>query len=714
VVTPKATNRYPRPGERIAPYTLREFLLETVPSEFRSHCGDMKLCDLDETVWDRLPTAVLERLAEVVLERVAAAHVRKAFQHRHFPRPPQGLAITALRLENRTRRCLAREGFDEHLERLGEHTIGEILSIRAFGPRCLVDLLSALESPRHLAAGHLPASLSDQAGLSHELTEEALRLAQVPGIASIQSDDPRLGPLVRAADVEARNVHDLTDRLLARNQDPPDPAYLAEHVRQLRAEIERMPQLTLEEELIAIFTANATPRNAEIVIGYYGWTDGRQHTLTEVGNRYGITRERVRQICAKLARKPKLRTIYAPVMDRALAMIAQALPGPVATIEAELTARGWTRVGLSLESVATAARLVGHTADFSVVEVPTGRKTSARLAVRGQAANAVLAIVDAAKKSVYFHGLSRVDDIQRSVATRFPNGADLALVRQTLRLIQGFSWLDEQAGWFRITSIAKHGLPRTIEKVLAVAGTVTVEQLRAALARNRRLWQEVPSEQVLLEFCRHMPQVRVDGKCISSDPPRDWRTVLTGVELKLVRMLKTHDPVMERSEMEDVCVTEGMNRFSFHAFVSWSPVIVQLGHSLYGLLGAEVPQRQLASLVNARRVHRLARRVLDSHGRLADGRVWLRYRLSKAASTYAVITVPAALKKEIRGRFTLLTEDGAAIGTLATKDGRAWGLGAFLRQRGARIDDSIVLTLDLERRTATVAWSQSSGTENKR
>ena len=49
-----------------------------------------------------------------------------------------------------------------------------------------------------------------------------------------------------------------------------------------------------------------------------------------------------------------------------------------------------------------------------------------------------------------------------------------------------------------------------------------------------------------------------------------------------------------------------------------------------------------------------------------------------------------------------MAPDGAKIGTLATKDGRAWGLGAFLRQHGARIDDHILLTLDLQQRTATV------------
>ncbi len=242
--------------------------------------------------------------------------------------------------------------------------------------------------------------------------------------------------------------------------------------------------------------------------------------------------------------------------------------------------------------------------------------------------------------------------------------------------------------------------------MLAVAGTVTGQQLRTALSRNRRLWKEPPPAGVLLEFCRQMPGVRVEGERIIADPPRDWKKALTGVEARLVNVLLAHGPVMERGEMEDLCVAEGMNRFSFHAFVSWSPVIAQLGHSVYGLLGTEAAPRQVEELLSRRRSSRINHRVLDNHGWTDDGKVWLGYRLSKAASTYAVITVPAALKKAVRGRFRLLAADGREIGTLATKDGRAWGLGAFLRQQGARVGDHIILTLDLEKSTAVVSWDE--------
>jgi hypothetical protein len=408
-----------------------------------------------------------------------------------------------------------------------------------------------------------------------------------------------------------------------------------------------------------------------------------------------------------LTKKPKnLPAVLAPVMDRALALVEERLPAAADALEAELRQRGWTAVGMTLESLAVAARLLGRQADFRVVKIIPQRKDSPRLAVRAEQIDAVLAIVDAVKKDVYFHGLATIRQVERSVAARFPGCVGTELVRQTLLLMEGFSWLDEKSGWFRLEGIGKHGLPKTIDKVLAVAGSVTVGQLRAAMGRNRRLWKESPPESVLLQFCRSTAGVTVRGEQIISDPPRDWRKSLTGVELKLVSVLTQHGPVMERGEMEDICVGDGMNRFSFHAFVSWSPVIVQLGHSVYGLLGADVPRRQIEALLAARRSTRSTRRVLDSHGRTDDGKVWLRYRLSKAASTYAVITVPAALKQVVRGRFALVAPDGSRIGTLATKDGRAWGLGAFLRQRGARIDDHILLTLDLDSRTATLSWDE--------
>jgi hypothetical protein len=183
---------------------------------------------------------------------------------------------------------------------------------------------------------------------------------------------------------------------------------------------------------------------------------------------------------------------------------------------------------------------------------------------------------------------------------------------------------------------------------------------------------------------------------------------LNGVEAKLVEILEANGTVMERGALEEECLAGGMNRFSFHAFIACSPVIAHYGPSVYGLIGADVSPATVRRLIEQRRADSTRTRVLDGHGYTEDGKVWLRYRLSKAASTYAVVTVPAALKDVVRGRFHLLAPDGSHAGTLAIKKGRAWGLGRFLRRRGAQSNDTVRITLDLNRRTAVISLGGGS------
>ena len=689
MVTRKAVNRYPRPGQRIAPTTLSAFLTEPVPAALvaGTALAGAKFCDLDETIWDKLSPEVVAQLAEAVVDHVAIGCARRAFFGRHFPRPPRGLRLHQLHLEHRTQLCLAREGFEENPAALGDHTIGEILSIRAFGPRCLVDLLSALET-----------LLAKDTRLHRPLTAEAEQLVELPEAALARSDDIRFASLMSEVDVEARTAKDLAESLLVRTQDPPDPTYTTELVRQLRRRILAMPQWPIEEELIQIFASTPHTRNREIVIGYYGWGDGQCHTLAEIGNRYRMTRERTRQICAKLVKRKEPSKILAPVMDRTLEFLDARLPCSVETLEQEMRESGLTVIGLRLENIESAARLLGRPVPFTLVTIDRGR-----LAVRLSQEAIPPAITELAKKEIYYHGVARVQEIVDLLAPRFLEQVGSQLVAETLQLVHGFSWLDRSDGWFRIASIARHGLPKAIDKVLAVAGRIAVEELAVAVSRNRRMWKTPPPESMLLEFCRQMPGVRIEGDQIFADPPRAWEDALTGVELQLVRILKEHGPVMDRGALEDLCVGHGMNRFSFHAFIACSPVIAQYGHSIYGLLRADISPSALRLLVAKHRAARMPAKVLDRHGRTEDGRIWLSYRLSKAASTYAVITVPAALKDVVTGKFDLLAPDGARVGVLAAKEGRAWGLGAFLRHQGARIDDYVIVTLDLARREAVIA-----------
>lgn len=59
---------------------------------------------------------------------------------------------------------------------------------------------------------------------------------------------------------------------------------------------------SLKKEVQRALTTLST-REAEVIANYYGLSDGPAMTLEEIGDRYGLTRERVRQIKEKATRK---------------------------------------------------------------------------------------------------------------------------------------------------------------------------------------------------------------------------------------------------------------------------------------------------------------------------------------------------------------------------------------------------------------------------
>lgn len=682
----RSSDRYPRRGYRLAPAALGDILGEPIPEALvtGTRLEGKQLCDLDETVWEKLNGERIAALAELIVSRVNISGYNLAVQQRQLPRLPKGVRLEDLRLENRTFNCLRRSGFGKRPEDLARRTVGELLAIKAFGAKCLVDLLSSVET---LAAR--------EGQLDERLTAEARLLSEIPHASHIHFSDPRLGPLLRATDAEANTVGELVHHVLHRRLDPPDPLALYERVCAVRRKIEHLIELSLEEELIEVFSPPGGGRDKQIVAEYYGWDGSGGHTLEELGQKYGLSRERIRQVCVRAVKRSRGVRAFTPVLDRAMEFIAGRLPSDAAKLRTSFNAAGFSKRGLPLETVQQAARFLQRDAQFAVIAV--GDRS---LVVRPHEVDVPRLIVQAAKRAVLSYGTTSVSDVEEEVGAQV-GSLDPVLVLETLKTLKDFEWLDERHGWFQLETLPQYGLPNMIEKVLSVAQRIEVSKLRPAIARYRRTGRNVPPARVLLAFCRRMKGVRVEGAAIVADPPKPWETVLAGVEACMVRVLREHGPILERGAFEEYCIREGMNRFSFNAIIMCSPVIAQYGRSVYGLIGAKVDRKAVETLA-ARKPGNLPSKVLRGFGRTEDGQVYLAYRLSKAAISGGVITVPSAMKEEVRGRFALRMPDGQSAGTLVSKSGCAWGLGPVLRGQHARPGDHLLLVFDTSAREVLI------------
>jgi len=685
--------RYPRQGHRLAPETLREILTDRIPSELAggTPLAGLRLYDLDEQVWNHLSPESIGRLAELIVSRVNVSGQNRAVGKRRLPKPPKGMRLEDLGLENRTYNCLRRAGLGKRPEDLGMRTVGELLCIKAFGAKCLVDLLSSLET-----------MVSRKGKLDEKLTEEARALGNMPEAQQIRFTDPRLGALLRSTDTEANTVAELVSHVIKRHTDPPDPLRLADQIREICRRVAELTGLSLEEELIEIFSPAGSRRDREIVAEYYGWDGGSGRTLEQLGAKYGLSRERIRQVCVRATKHNRGTDVFAPVLDRALAFIAERLPTSRGKLQAEFDAARFSACRLPLETVQEAARFLSRRPQFAIVTVG-----DSQLAVEPDSVHIPRAILQAARRAVLSYGAATIHDVVMELSRQFAVNVGRSLVAETLQVLPDLQWLDEERGWFQLVSLPQYGLPNMIEKILSVTGRIKVSSLRAAIARYRRTGRKVPPRAVLLEFCRRMPAVRVERDTIIADPPRDWRDVLAGVEAGMVRVLKEHGPVMERGQFEEHCIGDGINRFSFNAVIMCSPVITQYGRGVYGLLGAKVDHRTIESLA-ARKRGSVPAKVLRDYGHTDGGRPYLAYQLSKAAISGGVITVPAAMKDKVQGKFTMRTPDGPQAGTLVSKNGCAWGLGPVLRGHHAQPGDCLLIVLDPSGREALIRIGDES------
>lgn len=687
-----------------------------------------------------------------------------AIQNRPLPQVRSGVTLDDLELQQRTYNCLRRAGYDEQLTRLSEATIGELLSIWGFGAKSLVDLLTSLEHAKSnppAAVRHDPANVTDDSravGDALESRAAARRLAlrrlkrhlsrlrPLRGKTSIRQDDPRLGPVLRSLDPDAPNLADLVRHLrsvvdglrncdvlpsrLTSRQEPPhagpgvnaasgresqnlgreagnaanaEPAAVeaaAGQLSLLRKHLTRCSRLTLEEEFRDIVVASQ-PRKIRqrgwlVVRARYG-LDGRgSHTLEEVAGLIGVTRERVRQICKTELKNLVGRCPFAPALDRALTIVERELPASADQIEDRLRRAGLSRRTFRLDGLKAGARLLGRQTRFEVVT-----DAGIRVAIGSGQRGVLPLVLRVVRGSIQRWGATTVEDVIAEVAMKTNDTVSPRLVGELLKSQNDFHWLDESSRWFWLGSLPRNRLLNNLRKIMSVAETLHVSELRTGVARHHRTQGFAPPRRVLLELCRQVDPYTVEGPMITvaAGTKLDWRVELGATERTMVEVLLERGPALDRTTLEHACVSGGMKESTFSAYLGASPIIARLGPSIYALRGASVPPGTVEALIPATRRRGT---VLVDYGWQRDGAIWLAYALSDRMVRQGSAYVPAPMRRFIAGDYELAGADGSGFGKLTLRQGYLAGLLPFFRRRGGEPGDNLVLVICPTTQGATV------------
>jgi Sigma-70, region 4 len=696
---------YPLAGASLLPDALRSTLgEERIPARMcRAHGvrAGASLGDLDQGIWERLPAASVDALAQEVVRALRRSWREVEASQKYVSTGPLKLRDVEGKLSRRARNRLLATGMPGWME-LRSVRVADLAAIPSLGAQLMLEILTVIEvadnaQPRggvetehSLQSGPAPAAMVRPSPTVGRL---ARRIERARWSAHVLAGDPRLGAYVQRVDSSAASAREAALRVAKQSFTPAQARGLAQSLRELDHEVARLRRLPLLDELHSVVAALVrSAAGQQIVIDRLGLGGEAAMTLQQAGERAGVTRERVRQVVKRFRAAVSKQSPWTPVLDRTIRRLSSDAPAPLSERWEPLVQEGVVDASFSPQTLVATADALGKRIDFVidpandlVVPGEIDPDVDSRLASRAGAL-------------VSHWGATTIDELRADLSSDGTVVSD-ALTRLLAQRLDRFCWLDEPNGWFWVRGTARNRLLNQVEKIMTVAGSITISELRDGVGRPHRMQGFRPPREVLTRLCEQTGTYRREGDRIVGGPDLpDWKDVLGINEATLVDALLTYGPLMRRDELEQQVVDErGLNRSSFYVYLTYSPVIERFAPGVYGLRGAQVTAAEVDALIppHART------QVLQDHGWTDDGDIWVAYRISPASERSGVLGTPGALKPVVQGEFELSAEDGRRVGTVVVED-NMWGLSPFFRRHGIEAGDYVVLRFALRERTATI------------
>jgi len=442
---------------------------------------------------------------------------------------------------------------------------------------------------------------------------------------------------------------------------------------------------SLGEELISILAIETSDRNVQLVSKLWGWFGKRPRTLESVGNEFNITRERVRQIAAKVSRKIRKRSLVTPFLIKAAILIRQSCPATAPTLNKKLREAKISTREIHPLGVAKACEMfeiplgltvinLGESSLYSIEDIEIPFVEFQREARRRTSANGCLNF------NALCHELGILDLYGERI---------WSLLSDT----KEFVWLNDERSWFYSSRPTRNRLLNLASKVLYACPKLRSNELRRAVVKSRRLEVKPPVE-VLERLVQASGLATIEEGYLVADQRSVEPLEPGSIEDKFVNILRDHGPAISGSEFEEHCIQAGINPISFYIYRSMSPVVSQLVPGVYSLVGATAPPGMIEEIASkSRKSTRITERGWDKEGQL-----WCAFSLSRAVIVAGSIPLPNFVSGLVQGNWMITLPDGTQAGEATCRNNFLFRLRKPLQFLGAEPGDLILFRFNLHSR----------------
>lgn len=398
-------------------------------------------------------------------------------------------------------------------------------------------------------------------------------------------------------------------------------------------------------------------RWVRIFVERYVSTTGAGKTLEEVGQLFGLTRERVRQICAKLLEARDGMDVCLPATMRTLASARRAAPKPAQEMNEQLARL--LGEGAGIEAA------MNFAAEMGAQQVPVVRRESRlRVGDSYEWASTIEAADEtpwgtlaftAARREISLMGCTNLLHVAGALALEHEIAPGKEALVAVMQNAPGFRWLDREGGWFTLGDGGESsGAAWRIRKVMAVArNPVNVDDIATALItddlwlyRERERGPSVPPLHVQRELLYGWGWLKSLQKNRFTPVAPIKNDVLSEIEKMFVDIIEANGGVAARHQLVlPICEKLKITDMAVNGQIGASPVIVKIEHGLYGLIGRTLEE---GALEKGRTRLRERMGVAVAPGMAGEWAKGFRVRVTEASMKHEQYPVPERFKQALR------------------------------------------------------------------
>ena len=345
-------------------------------------------------------------------------------------------------------------------------------------------------------------------------------------------------------------------------------------------------------------TDSSNNRLLEVFVSRYGLDNSPPKTLELIGQKFNITRERIRQIQKKAEQLIKKSDLPLPLLFKYFNLVKKEIPCTENYINDYIKKINLSNFDFKVSSLIAVAKLFSIPyPKFKII-----LKNQIEILSNIEDEISIDPIISIINKNISSSGVSNINYIKNRHEF-YLNNLSENIIKTLIKNFNNFIWLDKEKNWFTFFS-KRNRLVNLILKLATNSPQIKLDVLYSAITKNYRLDKDlkIPKE-LFLNFCKHVFEIDYILETetiifkslfskISSTQGRMGQN-LSEKEKILISVFRDYGPILSWEDMYELLNKHGIGNAHIGQFTQFSPLIQRIDHAMYVLTGSNFKNNKI-------------------------------------------------------------------------------------------------------------------------